>query len=475
MLDVRVLKRLKRIVGEDGLLTSPSEVMLYAYDSSMAKGRVPEAVVLPRTAEQVAGVVRLAQEYKVPFTARGAGTNLSGGTVTPHGGIVISLARMDRILEIDVANQCAVVEPGVVNLHLQQALAPLGYEFRPDPASQKASTIGGNVGENAGGPHCLKYGVTTNHVLGMEVVLPSGEIINFGGKAADLPGYDLIGLLIGSEGTLGIITRIIVRVSPLPKEVRCLMAVFDKLEKAGAACRDIIAAGILPAALEIMDRLMIWAVVQSGLAAYPEDAEAVLVVELDGIEGLDRRLEQCVDICRQNEAQEVSAGWSPQERERLWAGRRAAFGAGAKISPAFLVNDGVVPRDKLPEALRQLGEVGRKWRVKIGNVFHAGDGNLHPNIYYKADDAEERERAHQAAYEVFEICARAGGTISGEHGIGMEKIAGMPLIFSADELEIMRRMKHVFDPKGLCNPGKVLPHQGWECGAEGSEQRMSTE
>jgi len=457
MLSGRFVRQLKRIVGEDGLLTSPSEVMLYAYDSSMAKGRVPEAVALPISTEQVAAVVKLARHYRVPFTARGAGTNLSGGTVTPHGGIVISLTRMDGILEIDLPNERAVLEPGVVNLELQQALAPFGYQFCPDPASQKASTIGGNVAENAGGPHCLKYGVTTNHILGLEVVLPDGELANLGGKAADWPGYDLIGLMVGSEGTLGIVTKITVRICRLPKEVRCLLAVFDQLEKAGMACRDIIAAGILPAALEIMDRLIIWAVAQAGMAVYPENAEAVLIVELDGTDGLEKGLEECAQICRANGAQEVSTAWSPEERERLWAGRRGAFGAGAKISPAFLVNDGTVPRDKLPEVLRQLEEIGRRYRVRIGNVFHAGDGNLHPNIYFSADDAEERERAHQAAYEVFEVCARAGGTISGEHGIGMEKIAGMRLIFSPTELEVMKRIKRIFDPEGLCNPGKILP------------------
>ncbi len=315
------------------------------------------------------------------------------------------------------------------------------------------------MGENAGGPHCLKYGVTTNHVLGLEVVLPDGEIITLGGKAVDPPGYDLMGLLVGSEGTLGIITKITVRISRLPQDVRSLLAVFDELEKAGWACRDIIAAGILPAALEIMDRLMIQAVAQGGYAAYPGDAAAVLIVELDGAEGLDRRLEECVQICRKHGAQEVSTGWTVEERERLWAGRRAAFGAGAKISPAFLVNDGVVPRDKLPEVLRQLEETGRRWGVRIGSLFHAGDGNLHPNIYYAGDDPEERERAHRAAYEVLEICARAGGTISGEHGIGTEKIPGMPLIFSEAELGVMRRIKHIFDPDELCNPGKVLPEK----------------
>jgi len=472
MLPRLTIKQLERIAGKGGLLTSPSEVMLYSYDSSMARGVLPDAVVLPTSTGQVAEVVKLAGKYGVPFTARGAGTNLSGGSVTPRGGIVICLTRMDSILEIDIANRCAVVQPGVVNQELQEALAPFGYQFCPDLASQKASTIGGNVAENAGGPHCLKYGVTTNHVLGLEVVLSDGEVLNLGGKAGDSPGYDLVGLLVGSEGTLGIITKIIVRISPLPKAVRTLLAVFDQpathigrpadqyggLEKAGQATSDIIAAGILPAAMEIMDRLMVWAVVQSGEAVYPEDAEAVLIVELDGMEeGLEARLGECVEICRRNGAREISTAWTEEERERLWAGRKGAFGAGAKISPAFLVNDGTVPRDKLPGALRQVEEIGRRWRVKIGNVFHAGDGNLHPNIYFDANDPEERARAHRAAYEILRLCAELGGTISGEHGIGLEKVEAMALIFSPTELELMRTIKRIFDERGLCNPGKVLP------------------
>jgi len=424
----------------------------------LAKGKIPEIVVLPTSTEQVASAVRLANKYRIPVTPRGAGTNLSGGTVTPEGGLVISLTRMDRILEIDTANERVVVEPGVVNLELQERLGAYGYEFRPDPASQKASTLGGNIAENAGGPHCLKYGVTTNHVLGLEVVLPNGEVTSMGGKAEGIPGYDLIGLLVGSEGTFGIVTKAVLRISPLPRALRSLLAVFDDLGKAGKSTRDIVAAGILPAALEIMDKLMIWAVNQSGGVSYPEGAEAVLIVELDGYEeALDRRLAQCEEICRSNGAQSISTAFSAAERTRLWAGRKGAFGAGARISPAFLVNDGTVPRDKLPEVLAALGEIGRKHRVRIGNVFHAGDGNLHPNIYYGVDDVEERERAHQAAYEILEVCAKAGGTISGEHGTGMEKLKAMPLIFSPVEISLMKRIKSVFDPEGRCNPGKVLP------------------
>jgi glycolate oxidase len=458
MANASFLKQLHKILGKDGLLTAPSEVMLYAYDSSMARGMTPEAVALPRTTQQVAAMVKLAGKFGVPFTARGAGTNLSGGTITPKGGLVISLTRMDNILEIDIPNRCVVVEPGVVNLELQDILGAEGYQFCPDPASQKASTIGGNIAENAGGPHCLKYGVTSNHVLGLEVVLPNGEIINLGGKAADAPGYDLIGLLVGSEGTFGIVTKAILRISPVAKGVRTLLAIFDQLEQAGRATTEIIAAGILPAALEIMDKLMIWAVAQSGGALYPEGAEAALIVELDGLEeGLDRRLAECVEICKANGAQTISTALAKEDRERLWAGRKSAFGAGAKISPGFLVNDGTVPRDKLPEVLKQVQEIGRRRRVRIGNVFHAGDGNLHPNIYYELNDADEKERAHCAAHEIIKVCIRAGGTISGEHGIGTEKLYAMPLLFSPAEIELMRAIKQIFDPAGICNPGKVLP------------------
>jgi glycolate oxidase subunit GlcD len=365
---------------------------------------------------------------------------------------------MDSILEIDIPNRCVVVEPGVVNLELQNILEAEGYQFCPDPASQKASTIGGNIAENAGGPHCLKYGVTSNHVLGLEVVLPNGEIINLGGKAADAPGYDLVGLLVGSEGTFGIVTKAILRISPMAKGVRTLLAIFDQLEKAGRATTEIIAAGILPAALEIMDKLMIWAVAQSGEALYPEGAEAALIVELDGLEeGLDRRLAQCVEICRAIDAREISTALAKDDRERLWAGRRGAAAAGAKISPAFLVNDGTVPRDKIVEVLNQVEEIGARWGVRIGSLFHAGDGNLHPNIYYNPNDPEELEHAHFAAHEITEVCIRAGGTITGEHGIGMEKLYAMPLLFSPAEIELMRAIKQIFDPEDICNPGKVLP------------------
>ena len=458
MTNRQFLKQLQKILGKDGLLTSPSEVMLYAYDSSMARGITPEAVALPRTTEQVAAIVKLAGKFGVPFTARGAGTNLSGGTITPKGGLVISLTRMDKILEIDIPNRCVVVEPGVVNLELQNILEAEGYQFCPDPASQKASTIGGNIAENAGGPHCLKYGVTSNHVLGLEVVLPNGEIINLGGKAADAPGYDLVGLLVGSEGTFGIVTKAILRITPVANGVRTLLAIFEQLEKAGRATTEIIAAGILPAALEIMDKLMIWAVAQSGEALYPEGAEAALIVELDGLEeGLDRRLAQCVEICRAIDAREISTALAKDDRERLWAGRRGAAAAGAKISPAFLVNDGTVPRDKIVEVLNQVEEIGARWGVRIGSLFHAGDGTLHPNIYYNPNDPEELEHAHCAAHEITEACIRAGGTITGEHGIGMEKLYAMPLLFSPAEIELMRAIKQIFDPEDICNPGKVLP------------------
>jgi glycolate oxidase len=465
MLAPSILKQLRKIVGKECLLTDPADLLLYASDSSAAKGRLPEAVLLPDSTEQVLAIVKLANQYRLPFTPRGAGTNLSGGAVTPEGGLVISLAKMDRILEIDLPNRIAVVEPGVVNLELQQALAPSGYQFCPDPASQKASTIGGNVAENAGGPHCLKYGVTVNHVLGLEVVLPKGEIIQLGGKAADAPGYDLIGLFVGSEGTLGIATKILLRLSPLPSGIRTLSAIFTSLEKAGQATTEIIAAGILPAALEIMDKMMLWALAQTGEALYPPDAEAVLIVELDGgQESLDRRLAQCAEICRRNDATEVSAGWSEKEREQLWRGRRSAYGAGAKISPKFLVNDGTVPRDKLAEVLREVQEIGRRYQVRIGNFFHSGDGNLHPNIYFDADNPEERERAEAAAKEILEVCVCAGGTISGEHGIGLEKKAAMSLVFSPAEMSIMKQLKELFDPLGICNPGKIFPETAESAG-----------
>ena len=457
MEDKKVIRALQKIVGRRNVLAQPADLVLYSYDSSTARGR-PDAVVLPASTEEVAGVVALCAKYGIAFVARGAGTNLSGGSAPVRGGVVIALSRMNRVLEIDVPNQRAVVQPGVVNLDLQQMLAPHGLQFCPDPASQKVSTIGGNVAENAGGPHCLKYGVTTNHVLGLTVVLPSGEVRKFGSPAADPPGYDLVGLFVGSEGTLGITTEMILRLRPLPETTRIVLAIFDTLEASGEAASRIIAARMLPAALEIMDRATIQAVEASFPSGLPTDVEALLLIELDGLEeALDRQAEATAVICRELGARRVEIGRTPEERERLWSARRSAFGAMARLSPTMFVSDVAVPRTRIPEALRKIQEIERAHGVRIARVFHAGDGNLHTNILFQRDDPDDRARAEAAAEAIFRVCAAVGGTITGEHGVGAEKVEHMRLIFSAEDIEAQRKVKMTFDPLGLANPGKVLP------------------
>jgi glycolate oxidase subunit GlcD len=457
MLERRVIKSLARIVGRQHLLTEPADLLVYSYDSSTARG-TPEAVALPASTEEVARVVKVCAQHRIPFVARGAGTNLSGGAAPVRGGLVVALTRMSRVLEIVPADQVAVVQPGVVNLQLQAMLAPYGLQFCPDPASQKVSTVGGNVAENAGGPHCLKYGVTTNHVLGLTVVLPSGEVRQFGSRTLDSPGYDLVGLFIGSEGTLGIATEMILRLRPLPETTQVVVAIFDSLEASGAAVSRIIAEGILAAALEIMDRSTMEAVEASFPSGLPTDAEALLLIELDGLkEALDRKAERCAHICREFEARKVEIGRAPEEQERLWAARKSAFGATARLSPAMLVNDATVPRTRIPEVLRQMQEIERKHGLRIAKVFHAGDGNLHSNILFRREAPEELERAKAASVDIFHLCASVGGTITGEHGVGAEKPEYMSLIYSLADLEAQRKLKQMLDPIGIANPGKVLP------------------
>lgn len=457
MLSESVLAELRGIVGREGLLHTPAQLLLYEYDAGMDR-HLPEAVVLPTSTEQVAAVVQVCSRAGIPFTARGAGTNLSGGTIPFKGGVVISLTRMDRLLEIDIENQRAVVEPGYLNLDLSTALAPYGYYFAPDPASQKVSTLGGNLGENAGGPHCLKYGVMSNHVLGVEVVLPDGSIIQTGGKVVDSPGYDLTGLLVGSEGTFGIVTKMTVRILRLPEAVKTMLAIFETIDDAASTVSEIIGRGIVPTTLEMMDRVCIDAVEAATPSGYPRDAEAVLIIELDGIrDGQERAAEEIAAICGSHNAREVKVAKDQAERDRLWAGRRSAFGAMSKLRPNCTVTDGTVPRTALPEVLRKVGEIGEQYRIKIGNVFHAGDGNLHPLVLFSSLDEDETQRGINVARDVLQVCAEVGGTISGEHGIGLEKKEAMRLIFSDTDMAAMRAVKRAFDPRDLCNPGKILP------------------
>jgi len=452
-----LIDRFKELLGPDYVLSSDMDLTLYGYDASLEKGR-PDVVVLPDSAQEVSQVVALAHEKKIPVIARGSGTNLSGGTIPTSGGIVVHFSRMNRILEIDIPNRTVTVEPGLITLDLQNLLLKKGFVYAPDPASQKVSTLGGNFGENSGGPHCLKYGVTTNHVLGAEVVLYDGTLIWTGGKTQDNPGYDLTGLLVGSEGTLGMVTKMILKIIRTPEAVKTLLAVYDTLEDASNTVSAIISEGILPATLEMMDNLVMKAVEESVHVGYPIDAAAVLIIELDGMaDAMDRQTDKILEICNRHQVREVRVARDEKERAELWAGRKGAFGAVARLKPSYLVCDGTVPRTKLPEVLKKVLEVGKKYDLPIGNVFHAGDGNLHPLILFDERNAEELKKVHAAGAEILKICADAGGTISGEHGIGIEKLKEMPLVFSETDMAFMRQIKRAFDPQGIWNPGKVLP------------------
>lgn len=456
----KVREALQKIVGRENVLWKQVDLSLYEYDAGLGRGK-PGLVAFAHDADQVAQIVQWLHQEGISYVARGSGTNLTGGTVPLDGGVVIELSRMNRVLEIDLENERAMVEPGVYNLTLQNVLAEKGYYYAPDPASQKVCSLGGNFGENAGGPHCLKYGVTSNHVLGAEVVLPNGEKTWVGGKSVDPPGPDLLGLLVGSEGTLGIATKILVRIMRAPERVETMLAIFNSVEAAGQTVSDIISEGIIPATLEIMDNLVIRAVEESVHAGYPMDAEAVLIVELDGLtDGMDEQAQRILEICRKNGVVSSRQAKDANERAELWAGRRGAFGAVARLRPSYLVCDGTVPRTKLPEVLAAVKEIGKKYNLPIGNVFHAGDGNLHPLILFDDRDPDELARVHKAGSEILRVCADLGGTISGEHGIGTEKLAEMSLVFRDSDIEMMQGIKSAIDPKGVCNPGKVIPQPG---------------
>ncbi len=449
------------IVGQENVLTSEVDRTLYGYDAFLETA-LPDAVVIPGSTKEVSQVAALAAARGIPVTGRGSATSLSGGPVPIKGGIVVHFSRMNRILDIDVENRAAVVEPGVITLDLQTAVAQKGLQYAPDPASQKVSTLGGNVGENAGGPHCLKYGVTTNHILGLEAVLADGSVIRTGGQGEnasfDQPGLDLTGLLVGSEGTLGLITKIYLRLIPQPEAIKTMLAIYDSIPDASNTVSAIIAEGIVPATLEMMDNLVMRAVEAKAPAGYPLDADAVLIIELDGLaDGMEETAQKIMDICRAHNVREVKAAADAAQRAALWAGRKGAFGAVSRLRPNYMVCDGTVPRTMLPRVLDQVTEIGRKYNLEIGNVFHAGDGNLHPLILFDARDKEETGRVMAAASEILRACADAGGTISGEHGIGLEKLKEMEFIFSPQDMAFMGDIKKALDPQGIVNPGKVLP------------------
>ncbi len=457
MIATDVLQQIDAVVGPRGYLDRPEDLKLYEYDGSVDKA-TPELVVFPQTSEQVAAVVRIAHEYRIPVVGRGAGTGLSGGVIPRAGGVVVSFARMNRIVEIDLANERAVLEPGVVNLEITQAVERDGYFYAPDPSSQKACTIGGNVSENAGGPHTLAYGVTTNHVLGIETVLSDGTPMTVGGKSLDTPGYDLTGLLTGSEGTMALVTNITVRLMRQPELVKTLLAIYDTVDDCADSVAEITARAITPAAVEMLDGVMLRMVEEATHAGYPMDAAAVLLIELEGLkESVEEQVEQIEDACRCCRAREVRIAKSAVERDLLWKGRKNAFGAVGRVSPSYYVQDGVVPRTKVAPTLRAIHKVAEKYGLIISNIFHAGDGNMHPIILFNHHKEGELERARAAGDEILRFCIEQGGSITGEHGVGMEKMELIGEQFSGETIDMMARFKTLFDPECRLNPGKMLP------------------
>ena len=456
-MDKRILAEFAGIVGRKGLITHPEELRTYECDGLTNFRVTPAVVLLPAAGEQVRDIVRVCHREHIAFVARGSGTGLSGGALPVQGGVVISLARLNRILEIDYTNQRIVVEPGVINAAVTQAIAGKGYFYAPDPSSQSVCSIGGNVAENSGGAHCLKYGFTTTHVLGLEVVLPSGEVVHLGGRALDQPGYDLSGVFVGSEGTLGIVTKVILRMVKRPESVQTLLAAFRGTNEAGAAVSAIIRAGIVPAAIEMMDRLSIQASEASVHAGYP-DCGGLLLVELDGPTAEVESLMQHVDnICTKNGAWEIRVAQSDAERALVWKGRKAAFAAMGRISPNYIVQDGVIPRTALPQVMSEIARMSQETGLRVANVFHAGDGNLHPLVLYDRHIAGQEAAAEALSYRILELCLTAGGSITGEHGVGEEKKAMMSKMFSEPDLDTMQRVRCAFDPLRLSNPKKVFP------------------
>jgi glycolate oxidase len=450
--------RLRTALGAEAVITDHQRLRTYECDGLAHYRVTPALVVLAESAADVATVVRACAAHGVPFVARGSGTGLSGGALPHADGVLIVMSRMRRILEIDRDNQRAVVEPGVINLQLSTETMPLGYYYAPDPSSQQVCSIGGNVAENSGGAHCLKYGFTTNHVTGLELVTPSGDVVRIGGKSPDAPGYDLLGALVGSEGTLGIATEVTVRLTRTPEDVRTLLAAFPDTDVAGAAVSAIIGAGVIPAAIEMMDALAIEAAEAAVQCGYPEGAGAVLIVEVDGPAAeVQAQFEQVEGFCRDNGAFEIRVATDDAERARFWKGRKSAFAAVGRISPDYIVQDGVVPRTSLPGVLREIAHLSDEAGLRVANVFHAGDGNLHPLVLFDDGVEGEAERAEEVSGAILDLCIRSGGSITGEHGVGSDKAKFMPRMFSDEDLDTMQLLRCAFDPASISNPGKIFP------------------
>ena len=459
MIPQKIIEELIGVVGERFVLYAPEDLIVFEYDGSQATG-YPEVVVVPGSAEEVAQTVKIAHREGIAVVPRGAGTSISGGALASTGGILLPLTRLKKVLEVDTENLLAVVEPGLVNVDLSAAVSQFGLYYAPDPSSQKACTIGGNVSENAGGPHCLSYGVTTNHVLGLEVVLHNGDMMWVGGKVRDVPGYDLTGAIVGSEGTFVVVTKVIVRLMPKPESVKTLLAVYDDPIDATNTVSAVIGAGIIPAALEMIDNVVIQAVEKVIKAGFPMDAGAVLLIEVEGLEESAREEASAIEeICKANKATSVRAADDPAERERLWAGRKSAFGALGSVAPNYYIVDGVVPRSKLPEVMKKIEEIFTRYQVLAGNVFHAGDGNLHPIILFDEHEAGVKEKVIQAGGEVMRACIDVGGALTGEHGIGVEKQMYMPWAFTEEDMEAMKRLRAAFCPSASFNPGKIFPDE----------------
>ena len=459
-----LVRNLESILGRDRVISHPTELLVYECDGLTLSKYGADAVVLPKSTEEVAEIVKSCVQHETPFLARGSGTGLSGGAVAAEGGVIIQMSKMDSILEVNYDNEIAVIQPGVINLDLSDATSSNGYHYAPDPSSQKACTIGGNVAENAGGPHTLKYGVTANHILGLTIVMPDGEITKLGSQSEDCTGYDLVGLFVGSEGTLGIATEITVKLTRNPEAVKTFLASYQSVQDASNSVSNLISAGIIPAALELIDNLVIQAVESHLKVGFPLDVAAILLIEIDGLSStLTDQTQKIHKICYKSGATNFQEAKSEEERQRLWRGRKEAIGAIGKMTPAFYTNDGVVPRSKLPEILQFNVEAGERNGLRIGHLCHAGDGNIHPTIFYDPDDENQVKAAADTSREILQKCIDLGGALSGEHGIGTEKLNTFKFMFSDDDEAQMLSVRSTFNPSGLLNPSKIFP-TGARCG-----------
>jgi glycolate oxidase len=456
-----LLRELRSILDRDGIISRSTELKVYECDGWTVEKSAPDLLLRPRSTAEVSAVLKALHDHSVPFVPRGAGTGLSGGCLPLYAPVMVCTSRMNRIIAIDLANRRIEVESGVVNLHVSNAVRPKGFFYAPDPSSQMACTIGGNIAENSGGPHTLKYGVTTNHVLGVELVLPDGEIAHLGGAAEERCGYDLVGAVVGAEGTAGVVTRALLRLLRVPESQRTMLAIFQTVDDATRAVSAIIASGIIPGAIEMMDQLIITAVEDAFHVGLPLDAGAVLIIELDGPNaGLDEQANAVTEMARGCGASEVRLARDEHERANLWKARKRAFGAVGRLAPNYATQDGVVPRTRLPEILRAISAISERHNLRIGNVFHAGDGNIHPIVLYDERDPLQVRHAIEAGRDILRACVELGGSLTGEHGIGVEKMAEMPLLFSPDDLLVMSELRRVFDPDERSNPGKVIPAPG---------------